>query len=227
MQPYFFPYIGYWQLINAVDRYVIYDDVAYIKNGWINRNNILLNSQKYLITLPLDGASPFSAINETRITSNAVVKDKLLKTIDLAYRKSPFFDRVFPIIENTVRYEDGNIAHAITFSINQICRYLDIDTEILVSSDLQKSCDLKAQDKVIHIVKLLGGDEYMNAIGGQELYSENDFAKEGISLKFLKTGCVEYKQFRNNFTPNLSIIDIMMFNSPQAIREILNNYELV
>ena len=227
MQPYFFPYIGYWQLINAVDKYVIYDDVNYIKNGWINRNNILLNGQKHLVTLPLDGASSFELIKNTKITSNQKVKEKLLRTIKNSYLKAPYLNEVFPIIEKTVLSENCVIANAIEFSIRKIVDYLNIDTEIILSSDLSKDNNLKGQDKVIDIVKALNGDAYINAIGGQELYSKEDFAKENIQLNFLKTKDVKYKQFNNDFVPNLSIIDVMMFNSPEEIREMLDDYELL
>ncbi len=227
MQPYFFPYIGYWQLINAVDKYVIYDDVNYIKNGWINRNNILLNGQKHLVTLPLDGASSFELIKNIKITSNQKVKEKLLRTIKNSYLKAPYLNDVFPITEKTVLYENCEIASAIEFSIRKIVDYLNIDTEIILSSNLSKDNNLKGQDKVIDIVKALNGDAYINAIGGQELYSKEDFAKENIRLNFLKTKDVKYKQFNNDFVPNLSIIDVMMFNSPEVIREMLNDYELL
>lgn len=227
MQPYFFPYLGYWQLLKAVDRYVIYDDVNYIKNGWINRNNILLNGQKHLITLPLDGASPFLPINQIKITSNVMLKEKLLKTIEQAYKKAPFFDKVFPIVREVITEESCLISKALEKQFRLVCKYLEINTELIVSSTIDKDNELKAQDKVIHICKILGGSEYLNAIGGQELYSHDDFAAHGINLHFVKTNFTEYKQFKNEFTSGLSIIDVMMFNSPEQIREMLDKYELL
>lgn len=227
MQPYLFPYIGYWQLLNAVNKYVIYDDVNFIKNGWINRNNILLNGQAHLITLPLEEASPNKLINEIFITSNVKIKEKLLKTIKQAYLKTPYFDEVFPLIEKTILYEERNIAKAIKFSIEEICKYLGIKTQLLLSSEIEKDNNLKAQKKIIHIIKLLDGDQYYNAIGGQSLYCADDFEKNGISLKFLKTNSIEYKQLKNVFLPNLSIIDIMMFNDKEEIIGLLNSYELI
>lgn len=227
MQPYFFPYIGYWQLINAVDKYVVYDDVNYIKNGWINRNNILINKQKHLITVPLEGASSFKSINQISISHNKKQKEKLLKSVQMSYQKAPFFNLIYPIIEKTVMYEDLLISSAIIFSIKEINKYLDIDTEILISSEIEKDNTLHGQDKVINIVKALRGTEYYNAIGGQELYNKEDFAIAGIDLKFLKTGNIRYKQFNNEFVPNLSIIDILMFNSPEKVKPMLGEYELV
>lgn len=227
MQPYFFPYLGYWQTLNAVDKYVIYDDVNYIKNGWINRNNILLNKQKHLITIPLDGASPFLPINQIKTTSRLNEKEKLLKTIEAAYKKAPYFDVVFSMVHDVIMEESCLIINALVKQFKSICKYLDIKTELIVSSTMEKNNELKGQDKVIHICKLLGGTQYINAIGGQELYSFEDFKKNGLELSFLKTEFTPYKQFKNEFIPGLSMIDILMFNSPSEIRTMLNAYSLI
>lgn len=227
MQPYFFPYLGYWQTLNAVDKYVIYDDVNYIKNGWINRNNILLNGQKHLITLPLDGASPFLPINQIKITSKIKEKEKILKTLEMAYKKAPYFNSVFPIIKDVIMTPSCLISDALIQQFRSVCQYLGIKTELIISSELKKDNSLKAQDKVIHICRLLGGTDYINAIGGQELYSFEDFAKNGINLHFMKTIFTPYKQFKNEFIQGLSMIDILMFNSPEQIRHMLNQYQLI
>lgn len=227
MQPYFFPYIGYWQLMKAVDEYVIYDDVNYIKNGWINRNNILLNGNKYLITLPLDKASPFQLINQVRITSNDNFKQKILRTIEQAYKKAPYFDNIFPIIQAVIMEKSCLISQALINQFKLVNDYLGIKTKLIVSSDLKKDNELKAQDKVIHICKLLNGTNYINAIGGQELYSKSDFEQEKLKLNFIKAKDISYIQFKNEFVPYLSIIDIMMFNSPEKINEMLDQYELL
>src|SRR5574344_34870 len=228
MKPYLFPYLGYWQLINIVDKYVIYDDVNFIKNGWINRNNILLNGQKHLITLPLDGASPFDKINEIKITSNAKQKEKLLKTIISAYKKAPYFEEVYSIVEKTIMYDTLYISQAIAFSIKEIAKYLTIDTEILTSSTINKQNELKAQDKVIDIAKSLGATQYINAIGGQNLYNKGDFLNENITLNFIKMNDIKYQQFgKEDFVENLSIIDVLMFNSTATVKEMLNEYKLI
>ena len=227
MQPYFFPYMGYWQLINAVDKYVIYDDVNFIKNGWINRNNILLNGKKYLVTLPLDGASSFLLINQIRTTSKTKDKEKVLKTIVQSYKKAPYFENVISIVENTIMNESKFICDALIYSIKSVINYLDIKTEILISSELDKDNSLSSEDKVIHICKLLNGNNYLNAIGGQELYNKSNFEKQNLQLSFLKMNQQNYKQLSNDFVPNLSMIDVLMFNSPSSIREMLNDYEVM
>lgn len=227
MQPYFFPYLGYFQMLNAVDKFVVYDDVNYIKNGWINRNNILLNGNKHLITLPLIEASSFKLINEIQITDKKTVKEKLLKTIYHAYSKAPYFNDIYEIIEKTINHKSQNIAQAITFSFEEIKKYLDLKTEILVSSSINKDNNLKGEQKVINIVKNLGGNIYINAIGGVELYNKEHFKRNGIELYFIKMNDIKYEQFKNDFVSNLSFIDILMFNSPGEIKLMLEDYILV
>lgn len=227
MQPYFMPYIGYWQLINAVDKYVIYDDVNFIKGGWINRNRILVNGQPKYFNLPMTGASSFKKINEVCVNNDIRLIEKNLRIIEGVYKKAPFYDTVLPIIRDIVYCSKKNVAEYITYSFEMINAYLEISTELIVSSALEKDCSLKGQDKVLAICKLLGATEYYNAIGGQELYSFNDFAEKGIQLKFLKTNYIQYKQFGEEFQENLSIIDVMMFNSKEKIKEMLGEYEVI
>lgn len=226
MQPYFLPYIGYWQLLNAVDKYVIYDDVNFIKGGWIYRNKILMNKEAKMINVQMKGASPNKFINQVEVANNQLYNKKLLKTIDNCYKKAPYYYNVFPIIESIINQNENNLARYLEYSIRKICDYLFIHTELIISSKIDKNNRLKGQDKVIEICKLLGANQYFNAIGGQELYSYNDFEEQGIKLKFLKSGEVEYQQFNNDFIPNLSIIDLMMFNSVEDIKKILDMYVL-
>lgn len=224
MQPYFFPYLGYFQLISIVNKYVIYDDVNYIKGGWINRNNILLNKQKYLFTIALEQSSPNKLVNEIKIKDDFI---KFRKTIMQAYSKAPFFEDTIKLINLILSHDDRLLSGFTANSIIKISRHLGIDTEFLISSEIKKNNLLKNQDKVINICKLLMADEYINAIGGIELYNKNDFEMNKITLKFLKTTSINYNQFNNLFVPWLSIIDVMMFNSVGDIRKMLNNYELV
>lgn len=224
MQPYFLPYIGYWQLINAVDTYVIYDDVNFIKGGWINRNKILLEGKEFMFNLLLNGASPNKLICEVFVVEN---QSKLIKTIECAYKKAPCFDQIFPLIKNIIEYENKNLARFIGNSIIQIAGYLNLKTKFIYSSEIEKNSSLRAQEKIIHICEILGAKYYYNAIGGMELYNTMDFEKKGIELKFLKTNLVEYKQFNNEFIPYLSILDVIMFNSPTEINKMLDNYELI
>lgn len=224
MQPYLFPYLGYFQLINAVDTFVIYDDVNFIKQGWINRNRILLNGSEYMFNIILNGASSFKKINEIEIIPN---NHKLIATIKQAYRKAPFFIEAYPVLNNIFLDKETNLAFFLTNSLYAIAKYLDINTPIVVSSEIEKDTSLKGEDKVIDICRQLKANCYINAIGGHELYSKEKFAENGLELNFIKSNPIMYNQFNNQFIPWLSIIDVMMFNSPEEINKMLNQYELV
>lgn len=226
MQPYFFPYIGYWQLINAVDNYIIYDDVNFIKRGWINRNDVLSRGERQRFTLRLNNASQNRLINETEVLADNIGKQKLLKLIKNNYARAPFFADAYGVIEKIVNQPEKNLAGYLEIQIRHICRYLGIKTNIMVASRLDKNNQLRGQAMIIEICKVMGADEYINASGGRSLYSYNDFAAQGIVLKFLNPGEIKYKQFRNDFVPNLSIIDVMMFNEPGKIKDMLNDYSL-
>jgi hypothetical protein len=224
MQPYFLPYIGYFQLVKAVEKYVLYDDVQFIKGGWINRNNILVNGNKYMFNLILNGASSNKLINEISISPN---QTKLLKTIANSYRRAPYFEAVSSLINRIFEYKESNLALFVGNSVFEVCHYLNLGTQIIYSSDLQKNNSLKGQEKVISICKLLEANTYFNAIGGQELYSKEAFKHENIDLLFLKSDVTHYSQFHDKFVPGLSILDVMMFNSIEEINLMLDQYEVL
>ena len=224
MQPYLFPYTGYWQLINAVDTFVIFDDVNFIKKGYINRNSILLNGKPHIFTLELIGASQNKLINEIEIGSNS---RKILKTIEMSYKKSPYFHIVFPIIKDILDNKEKNLAKFIGHSLEKISNYLEMDTKFIYSSDIRKNNSLKAQDKILEIASLLKSTDYINAIDGQKFYDKERFSQENIQLNFLDTEITEYKQFENEFESHLSIVDILMFNSIEDIKNILSKFKLI
>ena len=227
MQPYFFPYIGYWQLLSAVDKYVIYDDVNFIKGGWINRNRILNGERIQYFNVQLKGASSFKHINQIEVEKNSIIQEKRKKTIWNAYHKSPYFMDVYPIIMEIINSEETNLAQYLEYSIEKICLYLNIHTELLISSRLNIDNILKVEDRVIDICKRTNANIYYNAIGGKDLYDYKKFKEHGIKLFFLQTKEIVYSQGRKDFVPNLSIIDVLMNNSVSTIQEMLKRYELI
>ncbi len=228
MQPYFFPYIGYFQLMNAVDKFVIYDNIQYTKKGWINRNRLLQNGGDATFTIPIKNDSDYLNINKRFLSDNSLKeRKKILRKIESNYKKAPYFNLVFPQIEKCMLFEKTNLFEFIVFSINEVIKLLDIKTEIIISSSIDIDRTSKGQDKVIAICKEIRCNNYINAIGGQKLYDTQSFAKENIKLDFLKSKNIVYPQFNNGFIPWLSIIDVMMFNSSQRIREMLEEYDLV
>ncbi len=227
MQPYFFPYIGYYQLIEAVDLFIVHDRVKYVKRGWINRNRILQNGHDTVISLPLKQGSDGLRIDEREIDPE-FDRTRLRNRIVEAYRKAPEFDSVFPLVDRVLRHQDGNLFRYLRNSIAEVCHHLAIGTRIEAASTFAIDPLAKGQDMVIALCKAAGADIYVNAIGGMELYSGAEFQGEGIELKFIRSRPFEYRQFDDAFVPWLSIIDVMMFNPMGALRDSLaSNYDLV
>lgn len=225
MQPYFFPYIGYFQLVNAVDKFVFYDDVKYINKGWINRNRILVNNDAHYLTIPLETASQNKLISEIFFIKNL---DKQKKTIYYAYRKAPFFKDAWPVIERVLSLKDIGISKLAAFSVTEICKYIGIETVFEFSSNkYADTINLRKAERLIKICKINNADEYINPIGGEEIYSKEYFSDHGIDIFFLNSLPVYYKQLSSVFISNLSIIDVLMFNSKEQVRTLFKLYELI
>ena len=227
MQPYFVPYIGYWQLMNAVDKYVVFDDVNYIKRGWVNRNRILLDCEPHYLTVPVSGASQNKKILEIEISWDEKARIKNLRTLEYAYKKAPHYAEAFPLVEQMFSCQEKNLVAFILNSFRIVRDYLGIRSELILSSEIPHDNTLKAQEKIISICKKLGTTEYYNAIGGQSLYSFEMFRQNGMELCFLRTDEILYKQYNQPFQANLSIIDVMMFCSTEEIHRMLNRYTLI
>jgi hypothetical protein len=227
MQPYLFPYIGYFQLIDSVDKFIIFDDVNYINKGWINRNRILLNSKDFLFTISLKGASQNKLIRQTDIDETDKWRDKLIKTFGAAYSKAPFYKEVSPMLSEILNNREANLSTFILYSINRIAAFLDIKTEIVPSSGRYGNQNLKGEDRIVDICLQEKATEYVNPIGGLELYSKQKFEANGIHLFFLKTQSIQYQQFGKEFVPWLSIIDLLMFCSRDELKDFLKKKEVI
>ena len=230
MQPYFFPYLGYFQLISAVDKFVVYDDVAFMKQGWVNRNRVLLHGQPHIFSVPLQGASSNRTIRDTAVSLHEYArwKDKFLKTIALAYSKAPMYEPTRALLTGVLNGAPGSIAELASRSILAVCRALALPTRIEPSSTIYGNSHLKKTDRLVDICRKEGANIYINAIGGLELYSKDEFAKGGIALQFLRTATIEYPQRgQGTFVPNLSVVDVMMNNTPDSVLQMLVRHELV
>lgn len=226
MQPYFFPYIGYYQLIAAVDEFVIYDNIKYTKKGWINRNRILVDGRDEVISIPLRKGSDSLLVVERELAAD-FNRGKLLNQIRGAYSRAPCFPEVYPLLERVVRYEALNLFDYIYQSLQEICNYIGIGGKFVVSSDVAIDHSLRSQDKVIALCKKRGFDVYVNPSGGRELYSRDAFASEGIDLKFIRNVIRSYPQGGGEFVANLSIIDALMWVDRASLATALGAYELV
>jgi hypothetical protein len=227
MQPYLFPYVGYYQLIAAVDTFVLYDDIHYIKGGWINRNRMLLNDNARLFSLQLVHKSPNKLINEIKIVPEGNNRSKILAMVSLAYKRAPMYDNIFPLIKEVVMNNESNLSEYLFYSLLRVTDYLGFRTKLVKSSLIKKTPTLKAESRVLDICSRLHSSTYINAIGGMTLYNKESFLANKIELKFIKMKDIKYKQYRNNFVPNLSMIDVLMFNPKYEIRRILKEYVLM
>ncbi|HMN15499.1 MAG TPA: WbqC family protein [Bellilinea sp.] len=227
MQPYFLPYIGYFQLIAAVDAIIVYDNIKYTKKGWINRNRLLLNGADAIFSLPLKKDSDSKSIAERELAAD-FDRQKLLGQFRGAYIRAPFFKSVYPFLERLVHCREQSLFHYLLSSLEELCGHLGIRTRIITSSNVVIDHGLKAQEKVLALCSAMGARTYINPIGGMDLYQTDRFLGEGINLKFLKPGPLKYNQFAGEFVPWLSIIDVLMFNSLDTVREhVTNSYELI
>jgi hypothetical protein len=222
MQPYLFPYVGYFQLAAAVDKFVFYDDVNFIKNGWINRNRMLLGDQVRYLTVPLSGASPSLKINEVMVEPRERWLRKLLESIRHAYAKAPHYPQVSALIGRILAEPLAPVSLLASHTVMEICRYLEIDTEFVPSSTKYCNAQLKGIERVIDICAREQASAYVNLPGGRQLYDSAAFSARGIDLAFIEPNLCPYAQFDDAFHPALSILDVLMFNSKNSVRDMLS-----
>ena len=226
MQPSFFPYIGYFQLLNTVDKFVVFDDVNFIKRGWINRNKILVNAQAYMFTVPLKNVSQNTLIQDLELAVEEKWKSKFLRTLELAYKKAQFFDESFAIVEEVVRTKSTFLKDWHLKSFALIKNYLGIKTTLIESATTYNNRNLKGQDRILDICIRENADHYINPIGGRELYDKQLFIEHDIKLNFLKCEEITYHQFNDSFIPWLSMIDVLVFNGEVQTNKLIENYSL-
>ena len=229
MQPYFFPYIGYFQLINAVDKFVFYDDVNFIKGGWINRNRILVNGEIKFFTVPITGVSSFKKTKETRIKRDQFFqwKKKMFKTLKQNYGKKKFYLEVIPLIESVLEEDVENIGELAKQSIVEVLKYLEIETNLVWTSEVYNNSDLRREERILDICTKENVRYYYNLIGGISIYDKLEFKRKGVQLNFLQSRVKPYKQANENFVPSLSIIDVLMNNSKDDVKEMLSHYVII
>ena len=186
MQPYFLPYIGYIQLLAAVDKFVLLDDVNYINRGWINRNRLLLNGVAHTFTVPLRGASQNRLICEIELDDTQGWREKLLRTIRQAYGKAPCYAQVSTLMESLINYPSARLDEFLLNSLREVTRYLSLEVAIVSSSRIYRNAHLKGQERILDICRQESADVYINPIGGVDLYERASFAERELSLYFLR-----------------------------------------
>jgi len=228
MQPYFFPYLGYFQLVQAVDHFVFYDDVMFIKKGWINRNRILMQGNEFLFTIPLDKQSQNKTIRESTVSWGKEFPSKFMNQLDSAYKKAPNYLEVRDLIEQVLNRKFESLADLACESVQATWTYLGLEKKFYQSSQLSVSEDLGRAERLIEITKFLGESSYINAVNGQELYEKSFFKENGIDLHFLKPNLNPYLQGNTKeFVNGLSIIDVLMWNKKDDVVQWVENFNLI
>lgn len=233
MQPYLFPYIGYFQLINAVDRWIVFDEVQFIDKGWINRNRILhphVGKEWQYITVPLANRGRFDKICDISIKSDIDWRSRILGKLTHYKKEAPFYNETTTFIRDCFYTDETDISRFVTGVLKKTADYMCIDTQIDVQSDLKLSIGgvEHSGQWALKISEALGASKYINPLGGIGIFRPDEFTASGIELSFLKTDLKPYSQRRNGFVPGLSIIDVMMWNSLANIRKmLLDDYTLL
>lgn len=220
MQPYLLPYIGYFQLIAAADVFVVYDDIKYTKKGWINRNRLLLNGQPWTFSLPLQAGSDRLDVVDRQVATGFLPSD-LLRKIEAAYRNAPFFEPTMALAQAVLECREKNLFNFLLHGLQQTLEHLQLRARVVVSSTLAVDRQLRGQDRVIATCRSLGATEYLNAIGGTELYDAGSFANQGLQLSFLRSRLSPYAQTGQSFVPALSILDVLFFKGRDATRSMI------
>lgn len=229
MQPYFFPYIGYFQLIGAVDRFILFDDVQYIRHGWINRNRILKPVEGYqYITIPLAAHSRSTPIKDIQAADAASSKNKIVRQLEHYKKTAPYYKTVMELTGDCFGTEHSHITEMNGHYLQAVCDYIGVEFQPEWSSrmNFDYSQVKDAGEWALRMSEQIGATTYINPVGGRELFDTCKFKESNIRLQFLKPGIKEYNQRRTHFEPGLSIIDVMMFNEPAEIRNLLNDYQL-
>ena len=229
MQPYFFPYLGYYQLINSVDEFVIFDNAQYVRRSWMNRNRILNeHKESSFMTVPVSKAPRETKIKDIVIKNHENWQEKIFRKL-LIYKNAPYYPQVVEFLNDCFLNRHTNLSELNTILLKKTCRLLNIKTNITILSERLPAIQSAnmADEWGIKVSKALNATTYINAIGGRDIYCQQKYQDHGLVIKFIKPNLFSYKQFDRNFVPGLSIIDVMMFNDVNAIKEMLEMPELI
>jgi WbqC-like protein family len=227
MQPYIFPYLGYFHLMEAVDEFVQFDDVQFIARGWINRNQLLVNGAPHVFTIPTKKAPQKTSINKIELSDFEKFREKFRRTLEMSYRHAPYFSETMPIVDEVLEGQPRLVVELVERGLAVLKSRLGLRARIRRSSEFAIDPELAGTERILQICDKLNARTYVNAIGGRELYDSNDFASRGIALQFVDSQFREYPQGSNRpFIPHLSILDVLMFNGIQGTKPLLADFQL-
>ena len=227
MQPYLFPYLGYVQLMQAVDEFVFFDTAQFIRRGWIHRNRIVLNGKAHTFTVPVTKCARETLIQDVLWSADPSVRTKLLQTIKQAYKDAPYVEAVLPWVERTLRSTESSVAKLIEMHFIDLYQYLGLEVNFYLASGRMWTEASGSSQRILSMCQDLNATCYINPINGRHLYASEDFAMRGVELQFLEMDVVEYSQIGTGFVSHLSMIDVLMMNAPSVVLNLLQNYEII
>lgn len=232
MQPYFFPYLGYFSLAKNVDRFILLDDVQFIRHGWIERNRILKPNEGWqYIRVPLKKHSRETIIRDVEVDNSQDWTTKILAQLQHYAKAAKHYRGTIELVRTILeRSKSDDLVNINKKVLVGVLEYLGIEMKVDVFSHMQlRIMTPSAPDEwALNICLALDGvSEYWNPIGGVDFFSSEKYTNAGIKLRFQKVNVTEYDQRRGNFEPGLSVIDALMFNTKEQVRSMLDDYELV
>lgn len=229
MQPYLFPYLGYFQLIKTVDRFILFDDIQYIRHGWINRNRVLKPGDGWqYILAPLQKHKQKTLIKDIEIRTGNEWKERILRQLEHYRKKAPFYHEAIKLIEECLGSTETNIARFNAFCLKVVCQRMEIPFQVEISSEMNFDySNVNSPDEwALRICEQVNAKEYINPTGGKELFDKSKFVAANIKLNFLKPSLSPYNQRRQDFESGLSIIDALIYNGPDVTRQMINKFGL-
>ena len=230
MQPYFFPYLGHFDLINLVDEWIVFDTPQYMRHHWVNRNRVLHpNAGWQYITVPLRKHPQDTPINQVQIAMENDWRNRILRQLEHYRREAPYYKQVAGFLEECFSEASPNLSETNILTLRKTCQRLGISTPFHVFSqmDLALTEDVEGPgDWALNISRVVGASEYVNPPGGAALFNESKFTADNIKLTIQAFMNMIYPCGPYQFEPGLSVLDVMMWNSPEQIKQYLDTCHL-
>jgi len=230
MQPYFFPYLGYYSLIQKTDQFILFDDVQFIRHGWIERNRILKPAEGWqYVSVPLEKFSLGTKINQVVISSKEDWRNRIFRQLEHYKKRSPYYQKALEVISASFDISTDSIVELNKNILLETCKYIEIPLNIQIFSEMNLEIESVTHpgEWALNISKALNATKYINPTGGSEIFQKEQFDRAGIGIDFMGNNLTTYNQRRGNFEPGLSIIDVMMFCPPEQIRELVSSTYLL
>jgi hypothetical protein len=225
MQPYFFPYLGYFDLINCSEHWIVFDTVQYIRHGWVNRNRIHHPKTGDLyILVPLKNQHRDTVIKDVLIADDQNWKAKILGQFNHYKKTAPYFKETYAFIEDCLSIPEPSLSRLNTLILQKTCARLGIRFTFEVFSEMNLPIGKVdgPGDWALRISEALQAKEYVNPPGGVSLFDADKFKAANIKLTIRSIPAFAYPTRGYEYIPDLSILTVMAFNTPEQIKAFLD-----